>query len=150
MKWVVLKGSKQLQRKLDELKLSAQRRVMRPAIRAGCSVVNKAAKQAAPSESGALKRAMGVKVVTRKRVGDVIGMVGVRVGEKYWREHGGEIRKPEKYAHLVEYGHGGPAPAPAHPFLRAAFDANKGTALRVIADKAAVGLQKEAERKGRG
>jgi len=28
------------------------------------------------------------------------------------------------YARLVEYGHGGPAPAPAHPFVRPAFDRN--------------------------
>ncbi|MEG0936294.1 MAG: hypothetical protein RSJ41_12060, partial [Clostridia bacterium] len=26
------------------------------------------------------------------------------------------------YANQVEYGHGGPAPAPAHPFVRPAFD----------------------------
>ena len=26
------------------------------------------------------------------------------------------------YASPVEYGHGGPAPAPAHPFIRPAFD----------------------------
>ena len=26
------------------------------------------------------------------------------------------------YANPVEYGHGGPAPAPAHPFVRPAFD----------------------------
>jgi HK97 gp10 family phage protein len=28
-------------------------------------------------------------------------------------------------AHLVEFGHGGPHPAPAHPFFRPAWDANK-------------------------
>ena len=27
------------------------------------------------------------------------------------------------HAHLVEYGHGGPHPAPAHPFFRPALDA---------------------------
>lgn len=26
------------------------------------------------------------------------------------------------HAHLVEYGHGGPAPAPPHPFVRLAYD----------------------------
>ena len=32
------------------------------------------------------------------------------------------------YANPVEFGHGGPAPAPAHPFVRPAFDTEKDTA----------------------
>ena len=35
------------------------------------------------------------------------------------------VHRKEKgafYATPVEYGHGGPAPAPAHPFVRPAFD----------------------------
>lgn len=41
-------------------------------------------------------------------------MYSEKVGE-YWRAG---ARAP--HAHLVEYGHGGPHPAPAHPFLRPA------------------------------
>ena len=33
------------------------------------------------------------------------------------------------HAHLVEYGHGGPAPAPPHPFVRPAFDRKEGEAF---------------------
>lgn len=33
------------------------------------------------------------------------------------------------HAHLVEYGHGGPAPAPPHPFVRKAFDTKEDEAL---------------------
>lgn len=33
---------------------------------------------------------------------------------------------------LVEEGHGGPAPAPAHPFLRPAFEAKKAEAAEII------------------
>lgn len=32
------------------------------------------------------------------------------------------------YANPVEFGHGGPAPAPAHPFVRPAFDTRSGEA----------------------
>ena len=43
------------------------------------------------------------------------------------------------YANPVEYGHGGPAPAPAHPFVRPAFDARAeeayGEIKRVLADE---------------
>jgi HK97 gp10 family phage protein len=33
------------------------------------------------------------------------------------------------HAHLIEFGHGGPRPAPAHPYLRPAFDAVKNQIL---------------------
>jgi len=43
------------------------------------------------------------------------------------------------YANPVEFGHGGPAPAPAHPFVRPAFDTRKdeayGEIKRVLRDE---------------
>ena len=43
------------------------------------------------------------------------------------------------HAHLVEYGHGGPAPAPPHPFVRPAFDRKSNEAyaemMRVMKDE---------------
>jgi HK97 gp10 family phage protein len=36
------------------------------------------------------------------------------------------------YANPVEFGHGGPAPAPAHPFVRPAFDVRSGDAYEEI------------------
>lgn len=41
-------------------------------------------------------------------------------------------RKIAPHAHLVEYGHGGPAPAPPHPFWRPAIDANIETVQQLI------------------
>ena len=38
------------------------------------------------------------------------------------------------YATPVEYGHGGPAPAPAHPFIRPASDTRADEAYEVIRD----------------
>ena len=38
------------------------------------------------------------------------------------------------YANPVEYGHGGPAPAPAHPFVRPAFDVKQDEAYSIIRD----------------
>lgn len=37
--------------------------------------------------------------------------------------HAAQARAYAPHAHLVEFGHGGPAPAPPHPFVRPAFDA---------------------------
>ena len=36
------------------------------------------------------------------------------------------------YANPVEFGHGGPAPAPAHPFVRPAFDTRANDAFSEI------------------
>lgn len=36
------------------------------------------------------------------------------------------------YANPVEFGHGGPAPAPAHPFVRPAFDTKANEAFEEI------------------
>ena len=38
------------------------------------------------------------------------------------------------YAPPVEYGHGGPAPAPAHPFIRPAYDTRSDEAYEIIRD----------------
>lgn len=44
----------------------------------------------------------------------------------------GVDRKKAPHAHLVEMGHGGPHPAPPHPFLRPAFDAMRSAAEAVV------------------
>lgn len=36
------------------------------------------------------------------------------------------------HAHLVEYGHGGPAPAPPHPFIRPSFDKKSSDAYEAM------------------
>ena len=38
------------------------------------------------------------------------------------------------YATPVEYGHGGPAPAPAHPFIRPAYDTRADEPYGIIRD----------------
>jgi len=52
-------------------------------------------------------------------------------GRKQYRYHQtfAAHRDSAKYAHLVEFGHGGKHPAPPHPFLRPAFDAFRKAAV---------------------
>lgn len=52
--------------------------------------------------------------VVKHRSGGWSVQIGVRRGES-----------GAAYANPVEYGHGGPHPAPAHPFVRPAFDEGK-------------------------
>lgn len=44
-------------------------------------------------------------------------------------------------AHLVELGHGGPKPAPAHPFLGPAFENNKNLVKEIIIEKLRAALK---------
>lgn len=54
----------------------------------------------------------------------------------------GVIGNRAPHAHLVEYGHGGPAPAPEHPFMAPAYESEKQHAADLLAQaiKEALGL----------
>lgn len=39
------------------------------------------------------------------------------------------------HAHLVEFGHGGPKPAPPHPFMRPAYEAKKAEARAILVEE---------------
>ena len=41
-------------------------------------------------------------------------------------------KNDEYYPAFVEYGHGGPRPAPPHPFIRPAFDLKKDEAWSIV------------------
>jgi len=47
----------------------------------------------------------------------------------------GAFGKDAPHAKLVEYGHGGPKPAPPHPFARPAYEAAKDEAYRIAAEE---------------
>ena len=68
--------------------------------------------------SGALRNAIKIGD-TKRRSGRVSVPVGV------WS-------KDVPYAFPVEYGHGGPHPAPAHPFIRPAFDEGQDEAFASV------------------
>lgn len=59
--------------------------------------------------TGNLKRAAYATVIKASLDAPVVAFAGIR-----------PRRAP--HAHLVEYGHGGPHPAPPHPFFRPAWD----------------------------
>jgi HK97 gp10 family phage protein len=153
-------GLDTLLRRLDGLKRSLKTRILRAATRAGASLYNKAAKAAvkpgrtrdAETRTGLLKDSLGIKMTVR-RSGTAVAVIGPRVGFKKQiglttrAGKGGPVgtpiyEDPANIAHLVEFGHGGPHPAPPHPFMRPAWDSTKGQVLRVMADKIATGLAK--------
>jgi len=75
--------------------------------------VRKRIKQKAPrGPTGKLKKAAYAKALPATMNRPTVAFAGIRAR-----------RAP--HAHLVEYGHAGPHPAPPHPFLRPAWDSIK-------------------------
>lgn len=46
------------------------------------------------------------------------------------------------YSNPVEFGHGGPAPAPAHPFVRPAYDAESDAAYEAMKQELRAALER--------
>ena len=78
--------------------------------------------------TGALHDSIHTGKVKRRCAGGKAVTIGVHHAEK-----------GAYYANPVEFGHGGPAPAPAHPFVRPAFDTRSEDAYdeirRVLRDE---------------
>lgn len=74
--------------------------------------------------TGKLLRSIKIGRVVKKRKGGYRVTVGVH------RKDGGA-----EYANPVEFGHGGPHPAPPHPFVRPAFDAAADEAYEKIKEQ---------------
>jgi HK97 gp10 family phage protein len=140
-------GDRGLIRALEHMKQSSARKIMRPAINRGLTLVNKEAKRRAPKGAhGQLKRAIGKKMTRTKGKDRVSGMVYVRWGFEIKKKGSkkGRMHNPAKIAHLVEFGHGGPHPAPPHPFLRPALSAKQSQVKTEVTSKARERLAKEA------
>lgn len=75
--------------------------------------------------TGKLHGAINIGKVKRRRNGGQNITIGVH--RKDWDE-------PEYVPAYVEYGHGGPAPAPAHPYIRPAYDTRQNEAYGIIRD----------------
>lgn len=121
-------GGKELERMFRTIGDRVQRKVGRQAVSAGATPISKAAQEGAAEETGALKLALkgGKKVKAYKNSGVAVAIVGPRTNVQ--TEYKGKVRKPFKYAHLVEGGHidehGNHIPA--QPFLRPAMTRMRG------------------------
>ena len=76
-------------------------------------------------DSGKLHDAINVGDVKRRRNGGQRITIGVH--RKDWDDE-------DYYPAYVEYGHGGPGPAPAHPYIRPAYDTRQDEAYEIIRD----------------
>jgi hypothetical protein len=150
-----VQGIDQVLKRLDGTKRGVRNGVLRPAIGKGCTVALKAIKAKCPTDTnphlsvrGLLKKSLGKKVKAA-RSGRIYGLVGPRRG---FRTQVGvsktgkpKYQDPAKIAHLVEFGHGGPAPAPAHSFIRSGWDQSRSAVPAAIRIEAEVRLAKLAQ-----
>ncbi len=75
--------------------------------------------------SGKLHGALNIGKVKKRRNGGKHITIGVH--RKDWDDDA-------YYPAYVEYGHGGPGPAPAHPYIRPAYDTRQDEAYEIIRD----------------
>ena len=73
--------------------------------------------------TGVLHDSIAIGNVRKRRYSGKHITIGV-----HRKEHGAY------YATPVEYGHGGPAPTPPHPFIRPAYDTRADEAYQIIRD----------------
>lgn len=141
-------GDKALERTLRTLGDRVQRKIVRSAVNAAATPVLKAARANVTTESGLLKKSLAKKVGTSKDKTSVTAIVGPR--RDVQGEYEGEMRKPSRYAHLVEKGFINEAGeyVPPKPFLRPAAESTEQQAIGVMSSKLAAGVVKEAAKAG--
>jgi len=92
------------------------------ALAEGAEVIAKEMRQLAPVKSGKLKSAIKVGKARNGRNGRQV-TVGI---------HRRDFSGDDYYPAYVEYGHGGPRPAPPHPYIRPAYDLKKDEAWSIV------------------
>lgn len=147
-------GMEEVKARLNLLKLNIQKKALRRGITKISRLITKSAKAKAPKEiggkgslararAGTYRKSIGQKVKTYSN-GAVVGIIGARKG--FRKQIGVRVRgankgqpifhDPAKIGHLIELGHGGPAPAGPHPHLRPALNEHKGApAVRIIGEE---------------
>lgn len=75
------------------------------------------------AQSGDLQRALKIGKAKNSRKRGKYITIGVH--RKDWKH-------TDYYPAYVEYGHGGPAPAPQHPYIRPAYDTKADEAYEII------------------
>ena len=132
-----LSGDITLLHRFHQLPPKMQKKYGRRGVAKAARQLVKGAKARAPVRTGQLKKSLGFRPRTYK--GTVLAIVGPRRGFATTDETG-KKHDPARIAHLVEMGHGGPRPAPPHPFLRPAMDELAPTMAATIARELQAGL----------
>ncbi len=143
---VKITGMRELNRTLERLPKELIRSSENAVLRAGAKPIEKAAKAKVTTDTGLLKKAIGIRVkkvngVNSARIGPRTGFKGKSLGKRKDKK-GVETERfqdPNKYSHLVEFGTSHSA---AKPFIRPAIDTAQGQVVEAMG----AGLEKHLDR----
>lgn len=125
---VRVRGLKRLKKELEGVPEKLRRKALRAGQTKASRIIITEARNRVPVRFGLLKKSLGRKSKTYRKTGTVVSVIGPRKGFRTERVGQANIYDdPVKYAHLVEYGTSHSSPK---PFLRPAWDHNKGRILR--------------------
>lgn len=126
-------GDKQLAANIESIRESVQKKIMRKAIKRGATPMAQAVADAAPVETGALRSSVEAKMTRKGGVMIWINPKMTHVGPD------GKLRRPAKYAHLVEFG---TKQLTARPFFRATVEKHKPVVMKAIEAEARIELNR--------
>ena len=127
---IEIQGIEELEKQMESLIKAVHPDKVEPVLLDGAKVMQKAIKgKIHHSITGNLKK--GVKAKVMRRRGGSAAAIGLSAGDAAPALVAMDFRTAPHY-HLVEYGHGGPHPAPAYPFFRPGVDASKEQAINQI------------------
>lgn len=160
MGWTIrgdIGGTGDIRRRLMVVHSALQKTILKKATAAAGRIVRDSVREHAPTRAVVagnivdlrlLKRSITVKVKTYRGGDSAVAIIGPRTGMKAQigvvsrgPNKGKPIMEdPSKIGHLVEFGHGGPHPAPAHPFVRTGFEATKDAAAEAMRSTIEAGI----------
>lgn len=135
MKGLMWMAKKAVEHNFDSMRMSLSE--MYAALGGRGKVTNDALKAGAePIHEQMLINASGHNNGPKKRTGTLYESIEV-FAPKNQKIHVGVAMKKTRafYAIPVEFGHGGPRPAPPHPFVRTAFDMQADNAFNIIREE---------------
>jgi len=116
---IALKGMDRFERNTNKLIKEVTKEKTKLLLKQARLVRDRIKQKAPVGPTGNLKKAAYAKALPETMSSLAVAFAGIR-----------PRRAP--HAHLVEYGHGGPHPAPPHPFFRPAVDEVKDKVMRNI------------------
>lgn len=141
-----IEGDKQLKNLLAQLPKRVASKGNKAAVTAGAKPIVKAAKNKAPKESGALRKAMGSKVKTYKADAGTSAVAVIGARRNVTADYKGKPRVPSRYIHLVDKG---TKYIKGDNFLEQAYEEEKNAALEAMKGKFKEVIEREASKLGK-
>lgn len=136
-----LKGFENVLAQFNTLEDKVQKKALRPALRAGAKIIQRAAKSKSPRASGKNRKFIKIKSIKRKR-----GSVGLMIQTGTRQQLEIPLDKQGYYPMVLEYGS---EHVRKQPFMRPALEQNRPKATDAIGKELKKRIEKLVKRRGR-